>query len=87
MLSIIGVTLAGHYGASLTHGPDYLTEVLPWRDDDHISRNPDFNLTSFSNSSRELSGSQVNTLNVEVAEPSSLTIATNAMVRKRQKGS
>jgi len=28
MLSIIGVTLAGHYGASLTHGPDYLTEVL-----------------------------------------------------------
>src|SRR5690606_13629394 len=29
-LSGIGVGLAGHFGASLTHGEDFLTEVLPW---------------------------------------------------------
>ncbi|MBX2923249.1 MAG: DUF1549 domain-containing protein [Chitinophagaceae bacterium] len=27
--TVIGVTVAGHYGASLTHGEDYLTSVLP----------------------------------------------------------
>ncbi len=31
-LSGIGVGLAGHFGASLTHGEDFLTEVLPWDD-------------------------------------------------------
>ena len=29
-LTVVGVTIAGHYGASLTHGEDYLTEVLPF---------------------------------------------------------
>ncbi|OJY99854.1 MAG: hypothetical protein BGP13_09025 [Sphingobacteriales bacterium 40-81] len=28
----LGVTIAGHYGASLTHGEDYLTSVLPRKD-------------------------------------------------------
>lgn len=28
-LTVLGVTLAGHYGASLTHGEDYLTGALP----------------------------------------------------------
>jgi uncharacterized membrane protein len=28
--SAIGVTLAGHFGASLTHGKDYLSATLPW---------------------------------------------------------
>src|SRR5690606_8657468 len=26
----VGVSVAGHYGASLTHGEEYLTSVLPW---------------------------------------------------------
>lgn len=26
----LGVSVAGHYGASLTHGDEYLTSVLPW---------------------------------------------------------
>lgn len=26
----IGIGLAGHFGASLTHGEEFLTEVLPW---------------------------------------------------------
>jgi uncharacterized membrane protein len=30
LCTIIGVSVAGHYGASLTHGKDYLTETLPW---------------------------------------------------------
>lgn len=28
-ITVLGVTIAGHYGASLTHGEDYLTSVLP----------------------------------------------------------
>ncbi len=31
-VSGIGVGLAGHFGASLTHGEDFLTEVLPWQE-------------------------------------------------------
>ncbi|MFT3751205.1 MAG: DUF1549 domain-containing protein [Agriterribacter sp.] len=30
--TVLGVTIAGHYGASLTHGEDYLTSVLPGKD-------------------------------------------------------
>nr|WP_051315170.1 DUF1549 domain-containing protein [Algoriphagus terrigena] len=33
-ISGIGVGLAGHFGASLTHGEDFLTEVLPRAEDD-----------------------------------------------------
>ena len=33
-LCIAGITLAGHLGASLTHGTNYLTEVLPWNQTD-----------------------------------------------------
>jgi uncharacterized membrane protein len=29
LLTTMGVTVAGHYGASLTHGTNYLTETLP----------------------------------------------------------
>lgn len=29
-LSCLGVGVAGHMGAGLTHGPDYLSSVLPW---------------------------------------------------------
>ncbi|MBN7811543.1 PSD1 domain-containing protein [Algoriphagus sp. H41] len=32
-LSGIGVGVAGHFGASLTHGEDFLTEVLPWQEE------------------------------------------------------
>lgn len=28
-VTVVGITVAGHYGASLTHGEDYLTSVLP----------------------------------------------------------
>lgn len=29
----IGVSVAGHFGASLTHGDDYLSSALPWSND------------------------------------------------------
>jgi len=29
----IGVSVAGHFGASLTHGEEYLTSVLPWNEE------------------------------------------------------
>jgi uncharacterized membrane protein len=29
LVTVFGVSLAGHYGAMLTHGDDYLTSVLP----------------------------------------------------------
>jgi uncharacterized membrane protein/mono/diheme cytochrome c family protein len=66
--SVIGVTVAGHYGSSLTHGPDYLTEVLPWNDKNGISRNPDFNFASFNNDSAQhvLNSAQIAALNLEV---------------------
>ncbi|QMU28579.1 PSD1 and planctomycete cytochrome C domain-containing protein [Adhaeribacter radiodurans] len=33
IFTAVGVTAAGHYGASLTHGDVYLTSVMPWSDD------------------------------------------------------
>ncbi|MEO5980112.1 MAG: DUF1549 domain-containing protein [Chryseolinea sp.] len=32
IVTVVGVTVAGHYGASLTHGEDYLSSVLPFHD-------------------------------------------------------
>src|SRR3546814_10692458 len=40
-ITVVGVTVAGHYGASLTHGADFLTDVLPWNNND-LRANPDF---------------------------------------------
>ncbi len=68
LFTVLSVTIAGHYGSSLTHGPDYLTEVLPWNNESFISANPEFNLASLTNDStdRELNSSQINALNLEV---------------------
>ena len=67
IFSVIGVTIAGHYGASLTHGTGYLTEVLPWSNENSLIGNPDFNLASFKNDSTQaLDSKQVAALNLEV---------------------
>ena len=67
IFSVIGVTLAGHYGASLTHGEDFLTSVLPWNNDG-IQGNPDFDITQLTSSGdgKGLSGKQIADLNLEV---------------------
>jgi uncharacterized membrane protein/mono/diheme cytochrome c family protein len=68
IFSVVGVTLAGHYGASLTHGVDYLNEVLPGGNEDSIERDPNFNLASFSSevTNKPLDDNQVTALNIEV---------------------
>uniref|UniRef100_UPI0030EDB0A0 c-type cytochrome domain-containing protein n=1 Tax=uncultured Algoriphagus sp. TaxID=417365 RepID=UPI0030EDB0A0 len=45
----IGVSAAGHYGGSLTHGEDFLTEILPssTEDESEIEKTP-INLASYS---------------------------------------
>lgn len=68
IFSVVGVTVAGHLGASLTHGADYLTEVLPWADERGIASDPNFNLASFTNegTDKPLDDNQVAALNIEV---------------------
>lgn len=37
VISCISLSIAGHLGASLTHGEDYLTEILPWNQGDEVN--------------------------------------------------
>lgn len=63
-VTVFGVSLAGHYGAMLTHGDDYLTSVLPSSDPIEPSGTdePDFILTN----NGALNPQQIQELNVEV---------------------
>ena len=60
-ITVVVVTIAGHYGAALTHGEDYLTSVLPSGQSDGIQN--DFLLTA---KDGELSESQIQELNLQV---------------------
>ena len=66
VVTVLGVSVAGHFGASLTHGDDFLTSVLPWNAFDDIPRNPNFDLAAFSQTSGELTDIQIADLNLEV---------------------
>ena len=46
-ISGIGVGLAGHFGASLTHGEDFLTEVLPFNEDSEAPESLTIDLAAF----------------------------------------
>lgn len=47
-VSGLGVGAAGHFGASLTHGEDFLTEVLPsWDEEEETPESLTVNLASF----------------------------------------
>jgi uncharacterized membrane protein len=63
-VTVFGVSLAGHYGAMLTHGDDYLTSVLPSNEplEQSGSNEPDYILTS----NGALNPQQIQDLNVEV---------------------
>lgn len=65
MATVLGVTVAGHYGASLTHGVDFLTNVLPWNNG---LRATDFDITKVSNDGTgpALTEKQIADLNLEV---------------------
>lgn len=74
-LTVLGVTVAGHYGASLTHGDDYISSVLPFgkeTETSHPAATPtaggetNFNLTSLSSSDKPLDPQQIQDLNVQV---------------------
>ena len=38
-LASFGVSASGHFGASLTHGEDFLTEIFPWNNTPESSKN------------------------------------------------
>ncbi len=65
IVTVVGVTVAGHLGAMLTHGDDYLTSVLPG---EHKTDSPDFGEVNFvlTNSGQPLTETQVAELNLEV---------------------
>lgn len=60
--SVLMVTVAGHFGASLTHGEDYLTEVF--KSDDKVQTNE--KVLAIVNTSGPLTESQVQEINLEV---------------------
>jgi uncharacterized membrane protein/mono/diheme cytochrome c family protein len=63
-LTVGGVTMAGHYGAMLTHGDDYLTSVLPFSKTGEKSDGANF--TFASNGNQPLNAQQIEELNIEV---------------------
>lgn len=65
--TVLGVSVAGHLGASMTHGETFLTEVLPWNSSAASIRNPGFNLTELATRrAEELTAQQVADLGLEV---------------------
>ncbi|HET7178766.1 MAG TPA: c-type cytochrome domain-containing protein, partial [Chryseosolibacter sp.] len=65
IFTVLAVTLAGHYGASLTHGADFLTAVLPWHNGDLPESN--FDIAEFtSGKGGPLTDKQIADLNLEV---------------------
>lgn len=62
-LTVVVVTVAGHYGASLTHGEDYLTGVLPVSPSEFAVNQPTFVLA---NQSGPLNETQIQELNFQI---------------------
>ncbi|HKZ37670.1 MAG TPA: c-type cytochrome domain-containing protein, partial [Chryseolinea sp.] len=65
IFTVLGVTIAGHYGASLTHGSDFLSSALPWN---NASRNSNFDITQLSSDGTApvLNVKQIADLNLDV---------------------
>ncbi|WP_285057639.1 DUF1549 domain-containing protein [Pedobacter ginsengisoli] len=62
----IGVSVAGHFGASLTHGDDFLSQTLPWSKDYSPVNTGNFDLASLEKDTAKLSKQQEIELNTEV---------------------
>ena len=65
-ISALGVSVAGHFGASLAHGNDYLSSTLPWSEDYTAAGSDNFELASFKNDTSKLTKKQEAELNVQV---------------------
>ncbi len=63
MITVTGVTVAGHFGASLTHGEGYLTEMLPGSKTGLLTEN-NYNLPAAGTG--PLTTAQVQELNLQV---------------------
>jgi uncharacterized membrane protein len=62
-ITAIGISVTGHFGASLTHGDEYLTEVLP---SESIESTTGINFASLEEDTSKLSKQQEKDLNVRV---------------------
>ncbi|OOQ57781.1 DUF1549 domain-containing protein [Mucilaginibacter pedocola] len=65
-ITAVTVSVAGHFGASLTHGDDYLSSTLPWDKDYVPASGSNFNLASLGADTAKLTKQQEIELNVEV---------------------
>lgn len=65
-LTGIGVSVAGHFGATLTHGSGYLTETLPWSDDYEPVPVNNINFAAYKEDSVKLNDKEERELNVQV---------------------
>ncbi|MCR8558820.1 PSD1 and planctomycete cytochrome C domain-containing protein [Mucilaginibacter sp. BJC16-A38] len=62
----IGVSAAGHFGASLTHGDNFLSSTLPWDKDYEPVAARQFNLAAIKSDSAKLTKQQEMELNTDV---------------------
>ncbi len=62
IITVFGVTVAGHYGSSITHGEDYLSEALPFNQ----SSKSDGNTAMFTAADGPLNEAQVQELSLQV---------------------
>jgi uncharacterized membrane protein len=62
-VTAVGISVTGHFGASLTHGDEYLTEVLPT---ESIESTTGINFASLEEDTTKLSKQQEKDLNVRV---------------------
>nr|WKN35786.1 DUF1553 domain-containing protein [Tunicatimonas sp. TK19036] len=67
-LTVLVLTVAGHLGANLTHGEDFLSSTFPWNNDGYDGGNANELLTEFAVVSEEdkLTDNQLDRLNLEV---------------------
>ncbi|WP_420149446.1 DUF1549 domain-containing protein [Spirosoma sp.] len=66
-LTVVGVSVAGHYGALLTHGEDYISSVLPFGDKPNVASSPANNVLFASlETNKPLTDKQVQELNLQV---------------------
>lgn len=65
VLTVVGVSVAGHYGAMLTHGDDYLSSVLPGQNEPET---PDFGTATIAltGADQPLTDQQIQDINLEV---------------------
>ena len=64
LFTVLSVSIAGHYGASLTHGSDFLSSALPWNNE---FKNSNFDVQKFGDAqTAALDVKQTADLNLEV---------------------